>query len=728
MNKTLLLLALVLLNQIPCRGEEPPAERPRIGLVLGGGGALGEAHIGVLKVLEELRIPIDYIAGTSMGSIIAGLYASGMSPGEIEQFLKAQDWDEVMSDKTPRRELHFRRKADDQRYLFEMGVKKTGLALGTGMAAGQKFNNLMQFATLRSAAVTNFDQLPIPYRAVATDLKSGTPYVIDRGNLATAMRASMAVPGAFTPVEIEGHLLVDGGIVDNLPVDVAQAMGAEVIIAVDVGSESEHVRDEDLKTLGGILGRTYSIAQRPEQLEMLRKADVGIQPDLAGFTATQFDRVTEFVPQGEQAARAKSNELSRYSVSEEEYTTYLGRQRQAQPTAIPISAVTVSGNQRVDERVIRGRIYSKPGQTFDQKEVELDLMRVYGIGEFEQVLCQVRPNGDDTSTLDYQLKEKAWGPTYFKYGLQLRSDFEQDADWRMLINFTSMSLNQLGAEWRNELQLGSSKNILSEFYQPLDAQGILFVAPSVDYTSELQNLYEGDQRVAEYDVQTLEGRLDLGLQLRRYAEVRVGPFWGRGKARVETGTSDLPEPDEDLAGWRAGLTVDRQDRTLFAREGYYLKAEGQFASEDVGGDRSFDKVSVNYRHQASWGDHTFALGLQGGSSLGDDLPGYAQFTLGGPFGFAGLAEDQFRGSYLGVASLAYRYRLLELPPKLGRGVYALTRLDEGNVWPDDFDTGDLRTGLAVGLGADTALGPVFLFIGRADGGYSRIYFSLGTAF
>jgi len=702
--------------------------RPKVGLVLGGGGALGFSHVGVLRALEEQRIPIDFIAGTSMGSIIAGFYASGMSPDEMQAFLEGLDWNEVMSDETPRRELYFRRKQDDQRYLFEMGLNFRGPKMGTGMAAGQKFNNLLQLATLRSAAITNFDRLPIPYRAVATDLQSGTAYVLDHGNLATAMRASMAVPGAFTAVELDGRTLVDGGIVENLPVDVVKAMGADVVIAVDVGSDADVVDPASLKSLGGILGRSYTIAQRPEQVEQFQRADVGIQPKLAGLTASDFARVSDFIPKGEAAARGKAEELARLSVGEEEYAEFLAKQRRAKPESIPVGEVAVTGNRRVGEGVIRGRIHSRAGESFDERTMQLDLMRIYGIGEFEQVLFRLDPGADDRRILRYDVKEKSWGPLYLALGLNLRSDFEQDAEWALLVNVTRRSLNALGAEWRNEIEIGSRQSFLSEFYQPLHAAGVLFLAPTVEHRSETEAVYEEDAHVADYDVQKTEARLDLGIQLRRYAELRAGPVWGTGTAEVETGATNLPNIDADYAGWKIGLIVDRQDRTVFAREGYYLKVDGTSVIQDWGGDADFDKLSGVFRKFQSFGDHTFTAGLQGGTGFGDELPAYAQFKLGGPFGFAGLAEGQFRGSYLGVASLGYCYRLLQLPAQLGKGIYALSRVDAGNVWADEFDAEDLRYGGAVGLGADLAIGPLYVGYGRADEGYDCFYFSLGTVF
>lgn len=706
----------------------PVEARPKIGLVLGGGGALGLAHIGVLRVLEEQRVPIDYIVGTSMGSIIAGLYASGMSPDDIQSLLEELDWDDIMSDRTSRRELFFRRKLDDQRFLFEVGVSRRGFKFGAGMAAGQKFNNMMEAVTLRASHIDNFDELPVPYRAVATDLIAGEAYIMSSGRLSRAMRASMAVPGVFTPVAQSGRILIDGGIVNNLPVDVAEAMGADIVIAVDVGAAADRVDPETMFTLGGVIGRAYTIAQRPQQMENFRRADIGIQPDLVGMTASQFSRVREFVPRGVAAANHHAAALSRYSVDKETYAAVLARQRRPKPTLPVIDEIRVSGNQRVSEAVIRGRIRTSVGAVLDPYVVDEDLRRIFGIGEFEQVLFNLDNPEHGDAVLYYDAKERPSGPTYFRYGLRLESDFDNDATWAMLLNLTRMSLNSLGAEWRNELELGTTQNLFTEFYQPLNAEGIYFIAPNAEQKSELENLYDGEQRIAEYDVNTLVAYLDAGIQLRQHAEFRVGPFWGTGDADVRTGSADLPDIEDDISGIRARFAVDRKDRTIFAREGYQFYLQGHFVSSDLGGDTEYDKLESHLQMYHSVGDHTFSGGLRSGTSLNSDLPGYAEFTMGGPFSFAGLAEDQFRGSYLGVASFGYRYRLVRLPAQLGRGFYAITRIDYGNVWADEFDAGDALLGGLVGLGADTSVGPILLAYGQAEGGYDRFYFSLGTAF
>jgi NTE family protein len=296
-----------------------------------------------------------------------------------------------------------------------------------------------------------------------------------------------------------------------------------------------------------------------------------------------------------------------------------------------------------------------------------------------------------------------------------------------LINLTRRSIGPLGAEWRNEAVIGSTQALLSEFYQPLNHGGYFFVAPTVEYRSELQDVYDDKNHIAKYDVNTTEAKFDFGIQLRRYAELRVGPVWGHGRGKVDTGLAGLPEFDDDYVGPVFSLIVDRKDRTYFPRKGYYFETRGFFPLEEWGGDVSFDKVSAEFSLNQSIGEHTLEVGLNGGTALGSDLPGYAQFTLGGPQSFAGLAQDQFRGTTLGVASLEYRYRLKELPSQLGRGIYTLTRFDLGNVWEGDMNS-DIRYGGSIGVGMDLNIGPLLLTYGVADGGYHSVYFSLGSDF
>lgn len=710
--------------------EEDPPSRPAVGLVLGGGGALGMAHVGVLKVLEEQHIPVDYIGGTSMGAIIAGLYASGMSADEIEQLLLSVDWWDVLKDQTPRREVYFRRKRDDGRYFggIEFGVHRGRLIGRRGAASGQKFNNLMSTATLRSAGIPRFDELPIPFRAVATDLQSGTAYVMDHGDLPLAMRASMAVPGVFTPVEMDGHTLVDGGIVNNLPVDVVRAMGADVIIAVDVGgSAAKAGAKQTYEGIGDILGRTYAIAQRPEQDRQLAKAEVAIVPDLVGYSAGQFHRAAEIMPRGRAAAQAQMEQLARYAIGADAYAALRAHQYRPAPRDLAVSNLVITGLQRVDPRVAAGRVSSQTGEPLDMRRVNRDLMRLYALGEFDQVGFRYQAPPVGSNTLEYAVQEKAWGPHYLHAGLRLTSDLDQESSWNVLLNHRLTSLNQRGAEWDTDAQLGSELMLNTEFYQPLDFQGVWFVAPQGRFDKENQGIYEGEHRIAEYQVRTLEGRMDLGVQLRRYAEFRTGYLLRDVSADLQTGAADLPDYAATEAAWSTRLSLDTRNRSVFVTRGRVIDLEAELGREGLGGETDYDRLLARTMQAIPLGRHSLHVAGIYGTDLNRTLPAHAQFQLGGESSFMGLSEGQLRGDRLAAGSIAYQHMLGRLSPNLGRATYAIVRTDLGDTWSDGEEA-DWLFGAGAGLGADTSIGPLYLGYGMAEGGLRSVYLSLGTFF
>ena len=709
----------------------PAIERPKIGLVFGGGGALGFSHVGVLKVLEQNRVPIDYIAGTSMGAIVAGLYASGLSPEEIEHFLESVDWWDILKDKTKRRMRHFRRKRDDARYLMdiELGLKGARLTAPSGLSSGQKLNNVMQSLCINAVGVYDFDDLNIPFRAIGTDIKRGDQVILDHGNLATAMRASMAVPGAFTPVEIDGRLLVDGGIVNNIPVDVVKGMGADIVIVVDVGAWQEDLDKEGIDTVSEILGQTYMIMRRPLQRAQVAMATVVIEPDLAGFSAGTFHQAAGIIRRGFLAADKQTSELKPYSVSQEDYDGYLEKHRKKNTGTIGISSVTVEGNSVVDTRRIMSKIGTEPGDELDTRVLNRDIGYIYGFGDFQSVSYQLKPDNGD-----YQLrllcKEKAWGPGYLRFGLRLNSDLSGDATWKALINYTRLSINELGGEVSIDIEGGTDRAMGIEWYQPMDYSGLTFIAPRLRLSNDLQGLYEDENRIAEYEVERLEAGLDLGVQLGTYAEFRIGPVWQSVAAQAEIGSADLPKVDDEFGGWRSSVILDRLDKVVFVREGYYLSVRGMMATRDLGAEESFETLSLAYRFYASHANHTAIVMARAGTSLGDELPQHSKFLLGGFSSLMGLAEGQLRGDHYGTVSLGYRYRLAKMPPSLGEGVYATIRIDGGNAWQEgeDIEASDALYGGGIVLGAETAMGPIYLGYGYAEGGNSRFYFSVGSLF
>ena len=710
----------------------PAASRPKIGLALGGGGALGIAHVGVIRALERMRIPVDCVAGTSMGAIVGGMYASGMSPDEMERSLAGMNWWDVMKDKTAREDMLYRRKRDDARYLMdiELGLRGSGLVYPHGLASGQKFNNVMQSMTANAAGISDFSRLNLPYRATATDIKTGTLVVLTNGNLATAMRASMAVPGAFTPVAIDGRLLIDGGIVDNLPVDVARAMGVDVVIAVDVGKlAAEKGADKKYESLGEILSRTYDIMRRPDQDRMGKMADVLVAPDTSPFSASDFARAAEIIPTGEAAVAAVSNELARYAVEEAEYKGFLARQRKNNEHPLVLKGVDVKGNRRVSDEVILAQVRSRTNAPMEFKSIEKDVARVYGLGDFQNVTYALAPEPGGYR-LALRAQEKYWGPGYLRFGLRMESDGDHHAVWSMLLNYSRRHLNALGGELQLDLEAGTDQRAAAEWYQPLTYGGTLFVAPAASFHSDLHSLHTNGIRVAEYEKEQAGGSLDVGSQFSDWGELRGGVYFGNVVLNRKTGGEDLASGDHALAAWTMRFTLDRLDDAVFPTKGFFVRINGFFADERLGSDDTYEKMWGDVRFVKSFGRHTLSLDGGLGHSFNSEVPLYDQFALGGFGSLPGLAPGQLRGPYYGLGGMSYRFRLGNLAPTMGDGVYYIARVGAGNVWQDadDMAFSDLVGFCATGVGADTLFGPLLLGVGLAEGEDLGFFVSIGTVF
>ncbi|MEZ4386948.1 MAG: patatin-like phospholipase family protein [Candidatus Krumholzibacteriia bacterium] len=405
MRPWLILTLLLSLSTAPATlaADDPPAaQRPRIGLVLSGGGARGAAHIGVLAVLEELRIPVDAIAGTSMGAIVGGLYASGMSPDEMQAAIAAIDWRSVFDDAPPRQDRSFRRKEDQYDPLFALELGWTGrrMLLPSGLIAGQKLDIILRELVLNTYDITDFDRLPVRYRAVAADLADGQAVVLRRGDLVQAMRASMAIPGAFTPVDLDGHQLVDGGMAKNLPVDVVRGMGVDIVIAVDIGTPVGML--DGSESLLGVVRRTLDVLSKAnvgEQKKLLTDRDLLLEPDLGTIETASFDRLGEAVAVGRRAAEARAADLSRFSVSEAEYAALRACQRRPRLADPMVDRIVVGGNRRVPARMIERRMTTQAGRPLDLGRLRRDLTDIYRVGEFARVDARLT-RADSSNTLE----------------------------------------------------------------------------------------------------------------------------------------------------------------------------------------------------------------------------------------------------------------------------------------------------------------------------------------
>ena len=490
----------------------PAAKRPKICLVLSGGGARGAAHVGVLKVLEEYRVPVHCIAGTSMGSLVGAAYASGTTVPEMDGIMASITTELLFKEKPPRAQVTMRRKADDYKSFFgpEIGITGGKISLGKGVVTGVQLETVLRQLS-KIKGYQNFDKLPIPFRAVATDLVNGKAVVFKSGELANVMRASMSVPGAVAPAEFDGMMLVDGMLTSNLPVDAARAMGADVVIAVNVGTPL--LKRDELNGIGGVVGQMLSILTEQnvqESLASLKPDDILITPELEGYSTGDFDVLTKIAPLGEPAARKVADRLARLSIPAAEYAALRERQMVAVvPDTRPVDEIRFENLALVNPESVRVHMETKPGQPIDQKKLDMDMRRIYGTGDFEHVNYRyLEEPGKRVLAVD--AVEKSWGPDSLRFGLGLSSDFAGDALYNVLVSYRKRWINPLGAEWRSDLQMGSSTSLGSEFYQPLTSSGAFFISPNVFFERRIAAVYQGNSHIADIERKRVEARLDLG--------------------------------------------------------------------------------------------------------------------------------------------------------------------------------------------------------------------------
>lgn len=722
-------LALCLAWQVGAAADA--AQRPRIGLVLSGGGARGGAHLGVLKVLEEMQVPVDVIVGTSAGAIVGSAYASGLPLAEIEREMKGLSTAVLFHD-VDRDEVPLRRKLDDATNFIgpEFGLGPRGLALPKGAVAGVSLEGVLRRLTRRQRS-TDFDRLPIPFRAVATDLASAEMVVLAHGQLALAARASMAIPGAINPVEIDGRLLVDGGLKRNLPVDVARRLGADVVIAVNIGTPL--LRREQISSVVSVSDQMLRIligANVQESLQQLRPGDVLVTPELGEISSSAFDQLAEAAHGGERAARAVASQLAPYRLPAADYAALMAsRQAAGGDAAQVIDELRIVGTRVVNPEVVLASMETQAGTAYDPARLDRDVKRVYARGDFEAVNYTLVDEAGSRVLL-VEVSEKSWGPDYLRLGLGLSSDFEGNSFFDLYASHRWTWLNALGAEWRNDLQIGRTARLASEWYQPLTERQRLFVTPRVKVEDEPFDLYDPDSglRVARFRRTAAELGLDLGLPLGGAGEARVGLVRGSVKFRDDTTMIRADELSRraDTGGVLARVRVDRLDSLRFPRSGWATDARLYFSRGQLGADDSYTKASLSLQGAAHRGPHALRGSLQAGGNLKQGaLPAYELFSLGGFLQLSGYRTGQLLGTEMRFARVAYNYRLAG--PGFLDGMYVGTSLEAGRIGDSvaGADKGRLRRGRSLYLALDTLVGPVYLALGVADAGNRAAYFYLG---
>jgi NTE family protein len=703
--------------------------RPRVCLVLSGGGARGGAHLGVLKVLQELRVPVDCIVGTSAGAIIGAAYASGMPLGMLEANLRPLNTALLFRD-VQRDDLPLRRKAEGQyNYIGpEMGLSSSGISLPKGAVSGVALEAVLRQLTARQSSA-DFDHLPIPFRAIATDLGTAEMVVLDHGSLAAAVRASMALPAIVNPVEINGRLLVDGGASRNLPVDVAHAMGAKIVIAVNIGTPL-HAR-EQIRSLLGVTEQMMRVVMAQNvhaSLAELGPDDVLISPDLGTIGTADFDRLLEAADAGERAARAAAEPLRRHRLDEAGYARWERQRLEPRPERARVDSVAIAGTQVVNPEAVRAMLRLRPGQGFDASQLDADLRRIYATGDFESVSYTLTDQPDGGRAVAVQATEKSWGPSYLRVGLNLSSDFSGNAYFNLLLAHRHTWLNTLGAEWRNELQTGRTDRLGTEWFQPLDVERSMFISAQAETRREPFDIFSDGQRVARFRRDETTVRLQHGLALGHAAELRVGLLRGRVQLNKDTSADlgDLQLPSVDTGGLELQLHKDTLDSLSFPHHGMALDLRYFESLPAYGADLRYDKLDLAWRGATTLDDHILRAAYYSSRAMGNgDLPEHELAPLGGFLRMSGYQTGELLGTRAQMGRLVYAYRLTG--PSLLQGMELGLSFEVGQireVVEDSRHRGTLHSN-ALFLAVDTPVGPLYFGVGHAASGSNAVYLFLG---
>ncbi|MCF6262613.1 MAG: patatin-like phospholipase family protein [Xanthomonadales bacterium] len=702
--------------------------RLKVGLALGGGGARGISHIGVLRALEEHNIPIDCVVGTSMGAIIGGLYASGKTPDAIEAIVGEMDWGFALSDGTQRQNkpMHVKEQELQIAHAGKLGVGGKVLGLPLGALSGQNLNQVLSKINLENLAVRNFDDFPLPFRAVATDLATGEAYVIGTGSISDAMRASMSVPGLFEPVVIDGKLLVDGGMANNVPASVARELCGDIVIAVSVGTEL--LEQEAITSVLAITEQISSFltwGNTAKTIASLSADDLLISPDLGEISSASFSIGLEGVPLGYAAANTA---LAKWKNTRK--IAALGNQHNRKKTvsAAPIIAfVQLENNSPLNDQLIRDRLSITTGKPLNLTLLNEDINKLYGLDLFDTVDWDYTKNDAGETGIKIITFQNPAKKNYMQFGLQLEHDSNSDSNFTVSTAYIMSNINDRGGSLRVSGSLGERTNLSAALYQPLDYSGRYFLNPIVGYGKREVNLFSGKQKVGELELGTIGLYLGGGVNLGSMGEIRLGYERARGRIGVLSGVFEDPPKKFDLGEFTFRMVYDDLDSYYFPRSGTRMVFGSRLADNRLGSSDDYTQVAFSGVGARSWGKGTLAWRVHAGYTFDDAAPVERAFELGGLGQLSGLATNQLVGNYIGFASLSWYSYLAGIKQISAFGGVSL---EAGNTWlrEDDIGFDDLIYSGSIFVGADTPIGPLYLGFGVADTGNSALYLYVGNPF
>ncbi len=708
--------------------KQAVVERPTIGLVLGGGGARGGAHLGVIRMLEELNIPVDYIAGTSMGSIVGGMMAVGMTSDEMEEVITGIDWDELLKDDTERQDLPYQRKRDDDLGLFgpKLGIGEDSSLLPQGFIAGQKILVLFESLTTERVQPQNFDELPIPFRAVAADISTGDVVVINHSDLALAMRASMSVPAVFNPVPYGERLLVDGGIANNLPVDVVRDMGAEIVIAVDVGSPLlENSKLGNALAIANQLSTIMVQRNTQKQIASLTASDVLISPPLGDEVgSSDFAKMGAAADIGYAAAEEIRSQLEVLGIAPAAYADHRQEIDSCVDGPPVIEFVRIENRSRFADFVIEDQLHIETGKPLDYAALDHEIKQIYGLGFLELVRYEIVEEDGRTGIVVYAYQDSR-GTQFIETGLDLAAGEDYSA-FNLRVGYLKTDVGKLGGEFRTTVEVGQDYGIYSELYQPLDRQRRWIVLPTLNWSHfNINQFNEDGDKVRQYGVSRGRASLGLGYEFGRSGIISAGLRKYGGKVKINIGE---PEPSYDYDGgeYFFGLTFDRMDDRYFPGRGFYSSSHYIDSSESLGADGKFEQLATQNFFAHTWNRHTLIGGLRYSITLDNNAPVYALFRAGGFFNMSGFETFRLAGQNYGLALASYRFRVKQsgfMP------AYAGFSVEYGNVSDNHRDM--FRDGIwngSVYFGYNSPLGPLYAGIGWSDENSVLFFLRMGRIF
>ncbi len=739
------------------KNEDTPT-RPKVAVVLAGGGAKGAAHIGVLKALEEMHIPVDIITGTSMGAYVGGLYATGMSADEIESFIYSVDWNSGYRDRVDRSQRRVRDKEYEDRYQIttDLGLRFGEVRAPTGVVQGQNMLRVLRETTGNLGRFDSFDELAIPYRSVATDILELDEVVIGNGYLVDAMMASMSVPGALPPYKLNGHMLVDGGVVNNMPVDVARAMGADVVIAVDISTDYKTEDDfTGLFTVADQLSNYLVRRSTQQQVETLQEHDVYIRPNVGQMETVEFDKMPWAFQSGYDITKEMESKLAGLRLSNAEYQKYIDHKQEVRKKLVYgddrlVDEIVIVNSTHYSDVLLTNRLELETGRKIETAEIEKAVENLYALDRFELITYHFE-EVDGSNLLVFDVNEKSWGPNYLNFRFFLEDDFDTDSQYGIGMSTNFTNLNSHGAEMALNVEMGTDKLIEAELYSPVLSSQEFFVAGKVAYSSEGRNLPVSDDDSSLSSVNDFlpvsytefVSEIAIGIQPTLWQELRLGGRYSSGSIELST-LASVGNLDFERRGLFANYRLDTLDDFAFPTRGLLVDLEylvshdtspeeiGQSKPKDIVEDTVYEidarfKGAMSYQRHTLVGQAEYSFVQSKNSSITLDPR-----ELGGFLHLSGIPRNSLIGQNLFFSSLVYRYKwfdndfgLFEAP------VYVGASLEHGGTWSDNdlkLNEAPLYNAASIFFGVDSPIGPIMLAYGRTEQDMEAVYLIVGTSF